>query len=64
MPLNPYAKERLNDLKKRALELQQTGMNMRQIGGVLGKSPAWVCLAVKWAKSNVQEPDSKDIQKG
>ena len=61
MPISIYQKQRIQDLKERALELQKTGMTMKQIGVVIGKSPAWICLAIKELR-NVEKSDSKTIQ--
>ena len=47
MPINVYQKLRIDELKERAAELQKTGMTVRQIGFTVGRSPAWVSLAVR-----------------
>ena len=61
MPISIYLKQRIQDLKERALELQKTGMTMKQIGAVIGKSPAWICISLKELK-DVEKSDPKTIQ--
>ena len=52
MPINKYQREKLKLLKQRAVELQKTGLTMKQIGTILSKSPSWVCISIKEIEQN------------
>lgn len=47
MPISKYQKKISDDLKKQALKMYKTGMNVRDIGKIIGKSHTWVWKGLK-----------------
>ena len=47
MPLTIYQQEKILEKKNQAYELSTQGLTTRQIAQVVGKSHAWVALAIK-----------------
>lgn len=47
MKISIYKKNKIQELKKKALNLHKQGMTTREIGTVLNRSRNWVSMAVR-----------------
>lgn len=47
MPPSEFKLKKINELKKKSVTLYKSGLSTREVAKVIGRSHAWVALAVK-----------------